>query len=76
MRPLGVSPRIENWDRPATNSWLSVVGERLQVYRGDADPTPAEVPEDQWVLYYNTTTSDLRFWVNIDGVMFKTAALT
>lgn len=76
MRTLGIPPRTDNWDRPATTTWLSTIGERLEVYRGANDPTTSESPEGQWFLYHNTTASEVRFWIKIDGVMFKSAAFT
>lgn len=56
--------------------WLSTVSNRLSVYSGDSDPTVDEVPENQWVIYRNTTIPEIRIWTNIAGVLFKSAAFT
>jgi hypothetical protein len=65
MRRLGVPP---------LDIWSSTVGERLNVYSGAADPTVAEVPENQWIVYHNTTIPEVRIWTNIAGVLMKSAA--
>lgn len=76
MRRLGVAPQHQYFDRPATNDWLKIIEERFNIYTGTADPTTAEVPQGQWIMYYNTTSGELRYWANLNGVMKKTAALT
>lgn len=68
MRRLGISPE--------KGDWPSTVTERLNVYSGAADPTVAEVPENQWIVYNNTTVPEVRIWTNIAGVMKKSAAFT
>lgn len=78
MRRVGISPKNQDIqaDKPSVDNWFNIVTERMNVYSGAADPTTAEVPENQWVLYYNTTSSELRVWSNIAGVMKKSAAFT
>jgi hypothetical protein len=66
MRRLGITPNPE--------AWFTTVGERLNVYSGAADPTVAEVPENQWIVYNNTTVPEVRIWTNIAGVLKKSAA--
>jgi hypothetical protein len=76
MRRLGIAPQYQYFDQAPTNDWLKTVTDRLNVYSGASDPTVDEVPENQWVVYYNTTSSELRIWTNIAGVMKKSAAFT
>lgn len=76
MRRLGQAPKTNTLDNPKTNDWLSTVGERLNVYTGTADPTAAEIPENQWIVYYNSTAGEVRIWTNIAGVAKKSAAFT
>lgn len=78
MRRLGVSPKntdVENKTQTVDN-WFQIAGERLNVYQGTADPTAAEIPENQWIVYYNTTSLELRIWSNIAGTVLKSAAFT
>jgi hypothetical protein len=67
MRRLGLPPKD-------STDWVKTVGERLNVYSGAADPTVAEVPENQWIVYNNTTVPEVRIWTNIAGVLKKSAA--
>lgn len=69
MRRLG-NPPTKNDD------WFYTVRDRFNVYSGAADPTVAEVPENQWVVYRNTTLGEIRIWTNIAGVLKKTVAFT
>jgi hypothetical protein len=66
MRRLGITPNPE--------AWLVTVTERMNVYSGAADPAVAEVPENQWIVYHNTTIPEVRIWTNIAGVLMKSAA--
>jgi len=76
MDRVGVAPRTQNMNIPPTNLWFQIVSARMNVYEGPADPTVAEVPENQWILYRNTTIPEVRFWTNIAGVLLKSAAFT
>lgn len=80
MRRVGVSPRQEDFQgKPhpyRINDWLFTVGERMNVYTGAADPTADEVPENQWIVYHNTTAGEVRIWTNIAGAVLKSAAFT
>lgn len=78
MKRISVSPKIRDIEAgiPSVNDWFSQVTDRLNVYSGASDPTAAEVPENQWIVYYNTTLSELRIWTNIAGVLKKSAAFT
>lgn len=73
MRRLNTAPTDEDSSRYA---WLQVVTDRLNIYSGASDPIASEIPENQWVVYHNTTLGETRFWVNIGGVVKKSAALT
>jgi hypothetical protein len=76
MRRLGVAPTVEDVERqsPSVTAWLQTLAERMNVYSGAADPIIAEVPENQWIVYNNTTVPEVRIWTNIAGVLKKSAA--
>lgn len=78
MRRLDISPRVDLFEQNkiAVNTWFRTAGERLNVYSGTADPALSEVPENQWIVYYNTTLGELRIWTNIAGTLKKSAAFT
>lgn len=76
MDRLGVPPKTQTFGIPPTNFWFKIVGDRMNVYSGAADPTVAEVPENQWVIYNNTTVPEVRIWTNIAGTLKKSAAFT
>lgn len=73
---LGTPPRTQNLEIPANNHWFDAVGNRLKIYSGINDPTVAEVPKDQWIVYRNKTLGEVRMWTNIGGVLKKSAAFT
>jgi hypothetical protein len=76
MRRVGQAPKANTLETPSTNDWLYTVGERLNVYSGISDPAVSEVPENQWIVYRNTTIPEVRIWTNIAGVLLKSAAFT
>lgn len=76
MDRVGVAPRTQSFNIPPTNLWFQIVGARMNVYEGPNDPTVAEVPENQWVVYNNTTVPEVRIWTNIAGTLKKSAAFT
>lgn len=76
MDRVGVAPQINRFDAPPTDNWLRIMTGRMNVYEGAANPTVAEVPENQWVVYRNTTIPEVRIWTNIAGVLLKSAAFT
>lgn len=78
MRRLGVAPKQLDIERntPAVNDWFQTNTDRWNTYTGASNPTVAESPENQPFFYYNTTLSEFRIWVNIAGVMKKSAAFT
>lgn len=61
---------------PLIDGWTDTVTKRLKVYSGTADPTITQVPKGEWVIYKNTTLNEIRLWVNDNGTMKKSAALT
>jgi hypothetical protein len=69
MRRLDPAPKADRITEPNVNHWFQVVTERLNFYQGSADPTTAEVPLNQWILYKNTTTSTVSFWFNDSGTL-------
>lgn len=78
MRRLSTAPKLFDFIRqiPSVNTWLSTVSDRLNLYQGAVDPTLAEVPNNQWVVYKNTTSGEVRLWVNDNGTLKKSVALT
>lgn len=78
MRKLGIAPKILDFVKqsPILNDWFETATGRFNMYSGTADPTLAEVPKDQWIVYKNTTANEVRIWVNDGGTLKKTAAFT
>lgn len=76
MDRVGVAPQTKTFDTPPTDNWLRIMTSRMNVSEGAANPTVAEVPENQWVVYRNTTIPEVRIWTNIAGVLLKSAAFT
>ena len=76
MRRIGVAPKPDVVSTPAATQWFQTIGERFTVYTGTANPTVAEVPENQWIIFNNTSLSEVRIWTNIAGVLKKSAAFT
>ena len=78
MRRVTIPPKAVDFAKqsPSVTDWLYTVWERLGVYEGVSDPVLSEVPENQWIMYRNTTTGELRMWVNDNGTLKKSAALT
>ena len=62
--------------RPSVNDWFREVGNRMNVYSGTSDPTADDVPENQWIVFNNTSLSEVRIWTNIAGTVKKSAAFT
>lgn len=48
----------------------------LSVLSDTADPSTSDIAEDEWAIWKNTTSGEVRLWVNDGGVMKKSAALT
>ena len=76
MDRVGTSPQTKNLQIPPTDNWFRILTERMNVYSGTSNPTVAEIPENQWVIYYNTSLGEVRIWTNIVGVLKKSAAIT
>lgn len=78
MRRLGQAPKAASLTKAThvVDDWLTTVGGRLNVYSGANDPAVAEVPENQWIIYRNTTSGEVRIWTNIAGALLKSAAFT
>jgi hypothetical protein len=70
MRRLGVSPKIQDIlnGNPSITDWFETVGDRLRVYSGASAPAVSEIPENQWLVFYNTSSGLLEVWANIGGV--------
>lgn len=43
---------------------------------GVGDPTTADIPEGEWVVWKNTTTNAKRIWTNDGGTLFSSATFT
>lgn len=71
MRRLGVAPSLLALAREdrTVNDWFTTITERMNMSSGSANPTVAEVPENQWILYKNTTLNEISIWVNDAGTM-------
>jgi hypothetical protein len=78
MRRVGIPPKMGDLEHQtvSVNNWFQTVSERMNVYKGTANPTATEVPENQWVVFYNTNLNEIRIWTNIAGTMKKSAAFT
>ena len=63
-------------EAPKTNRWFQDVTERMNVYSGTSNPTVAQVPENQWIVFNNTSLAEVRIRTNIAGVLKKSAAFT
>lgn len=76
MDRVGIAPKIATLETPPTDNWFRIATQRFNIYSGAANPTVAEVPENQWIVYYNTTVPEVRIWTNIAGTLKKSAAFT
>ena len=78
MRQLSLPPTTKDFENksPFLNDWFKTVYDRFNAYEGASDPVAAEVPLNQWIVYHNTTSGEVRVWINIAGVLKKSAAFT
>lgn len=76
MESIDLFPAQSPPDSPARNNWFRGVRNRFQMYSGASDPVATELPKNQWILYKNTTLGEIRWWVNDNGTMKKSAAFT
>ena len=78
MRRVDPPLQLNDFDRqvPRVNNWFQAVTERFDMYSGSSDPALSEVPENQWIVYKNTTSGEVRIWVNDGGSLKKSAAFT
>lgn len=76
MERIDLAPVTADADSPKWKSWFRGIHGRMNMYSGTADPVATEVPKNQWVLYKNTTSGEIRWWVNDNGTMKKSAAFT
>jgi hypothetical protein len=70
------APTITELDKPKTNLWLKEMGNRMNLYSGTANPTSAVIPNNQWIIYKNTSLNEIRIWTNDNGTVKKSAAFT
>lgn len=69
MRGLGVPPTVDQLGTKATTDFLKTVYDKFNLYSGSNNPTTTQVPQKQWILYKNTTTGEIRLWLNDGGVL-------
>lgn len=72
------APQIKDLENktPGVNDWFREMGNRMTLYTGTADPVAADIPENQWIVFHNTTIPEVRIWTNIAGTVKKSAAFT
>ena len=75
-RRLGPAPLYQYFDQKPTNDWLETITERMNFYRSGAAPTIGEVPNNQWILHYNTATATLALYANNNGTLVWTTLTT
>lgn len=75
MRRLGLPPKVQDILRESVGvtDWFTTVSERWNAYTGDTDPVADEVPEGQWLIFYNTVADEVRIWTKINGVLLSSA---
>ena len=79
MRALGTPPKLQDFEvknQQHINSWFYRVTQQGNVQSGANNPTVTEVPENQWMIYTNTSLGETRIWANIGGTLVKSAAFT
>jgi hypothetical protein len=79
MLRIKLAPKLSDFAKGTIQKidmWFETVTQRMNVYSGVGDPIITELPPDQWVIYKNTTTGEIRIWVNDHGILKKSAALT
>jgi hypothetical protein len=66
-----IQPNLNDFIRenPKTNTWFREATNRFQVYSGTSQPTSAEVPENQWIVYNNTSSGKISMLTKIAGVV-------
>jgi hypothetical protein len=76
MNRITPAPVRIDKDNPQWNLWFQGVDTRFNMLSGASDPTLAASPQGQHFLYKNTTLNEIRWWVNDNGTMKKSAAFT
>lgn len=74
-RPIKLA-YIESKQEILVDAWFQGVTERLRFAEGPTDPLASTVTKGQWIIWKNTTTNEIRLWVNDNGTMKKSVALT
>jgi hypothetical protein len=72
MRRLGLAPITERLEAASTNDWFQTVTERLNTYSGASTPAASSIPQNQWIVFYNTTTGLASLITNRGGVVVST----
>lgn len=65
---------FSNGRYPDQADFSNLIDFATQVVSGDSDPTTADVANGHSILWRNTTTGDIRHWVNINGVLYRNSA--
>lgn len=76
MDRVGNPPKTSTLNIPPTDLWFSTMTSRMNVYSGSVNPVVTEIPENQWIVFRNTTSGEVRIWTNIAGVLRASAAFT
>lgn len=73
MRRLGLSPTSDKLEAALTNDWFQTVTERLNTYSGAATPAASSIPQNQWIVFYNTTSGVASLITNRGGAVVSTS---
>lgn len=73
-----IAPTLRSFDEqdPRTDAWFRNVNNRMTTFQGTTNPTTADIPEGQWIVFVNTALNEVRIWTNDRGTVKKTVAFT
>lgn len=72
MRRLGIAPKLKDIKQEfstVVDSWFDSITERLNIQSKSGAPTVAEVPENQWGMFKDTSGGDVALYVNDSGTL-------
>lgn len=76
MERIVIPPGKTEFGSPVWYKLFHGLANRHNLYYGIANPVVSEVPQGQMILYKNTALNEIRWWVNDNGTMKKSAAFT
>src|SRR4051812_39097991 len=78
MIRLGIPPKVIDFVNqvPWVDIWLSQLATRFNLQPKISAPVAAEVPNNQWGFWKNTSTNDVRLYVNDGGTLKSIIAYT